>query len=293
MSKSRLICLSKKKKSSLTRTVEVSNISLRATEQDIREFFGFSGDIEYVEMQREDEPSQVAYVTFKDLQGAETALLLSGARIVDLTITITPALDYKLPPAASVPPAENKTTGGAESVVQKAEDVVSSMLAKGFILGKGALNKAKALDEKHQFTTTATSTVASLDKRMGLSEKISMTTSVVNDKVRVMDEKFQVSEKTKLAFAAAEQTVSNAGSAIMKNQYVSTGASWVTGAFSKVANAAGEVGQKAKEKAGVAEDEQRRTMVEDFAKVHLSEIPNGEEEGELRSKTTPAEGLIL
>lgn len=38
--------------------------------------------------------------------------------------------------------------GGAESAVQKAEDVVSSMLAKGFILGKDAVNKAKLFDEK-------------------------------------------------------------------------------------------------------------------------------------------------
>lgn len=33
-------------------TVKVSNVSLGATERDIKEFFSFSGDIEYVEMQR-------------------------------------------------------------------------------------------------------------------------------------------------------------------------------------------------------------------------------------------------
>ena len=100
------------------RTVKVTNVSLSATVQDIKEFFSFSGDIEHVEMQRfvkfakfiqlyyffsfhapyrplktsilislsvyislffvsGDEWSQVAYVTFKDAQGAETALLLS------------------------------------------------------------------------------------------------------------------------------------------------------------------------------------------------------------------------
>jgi len=97
--------------------VKVTNVSLTATVQDIKEFFSFSGDIEHVEMQRfvkfakfiqlyyffsfhapyrplktsilislftslfffgsGDEWSQVAYVTFKDAQGAETALLLS------------------------------------------------------------------------------------------------------------------------------------------------------------------------------------------------------------------------
>lgn len=32
--------------------MKVSNVSLGASEQDIKEFFSFSGDIEYVEMMR-------------------------------------------------------------------------------------------------------------------------------------------------------------------------------------------------------------------------------------------------
>ena len=90
------------------KTVKVSNVSLGACERDLKEFFSFSGDIEYVEMMRfvflltlspfmvptllcilsydsvsiyfscsDNERSQVAYVTFKDVQGAETAVLLS------------------------------------------------------------------------------------------------------------------------------------------------------------------------------------------------------------------------
>jgi len=38
---------------------------------------------------------------------------------------------------------EDKVAGGSESAIRKAEDVVSSMLAKGFNLGKDAVNKAK------------------------------------------------------------------------------------------------------------------------------------------------------
>ncbi|XP_010276847.1 PREDICTED: binding partner of ACD11 1-like [Nelumbo nucifera] len=276
------------------RTVKVSNISLGATEQDIKEFFSFSGDIEYVEMKSDNERSQTAYVTFKDSQGAETAVLLSGATIVDLSVTITPAPDYQLPPAASIPPPENESKvppGGSESAVKRAEEVVSSMLAKGFILGKDAINRAKSFDEKHQLTSTATAKVVSLDRRMGLSQKISVGTSVVNDKVKEMDQKFQVSEKTKSAFAAAEQKVSSAGSAIMKNRYVFTGAAWVTGAFNKVAKAAGEVGQKAKEKVGSTAEEEPKRGVEDHAQVHHSEAPKTE--SEQPSKPAPAQGLIL
>ena len=79
---------------------------------------------------------------------------------------------------------------------------------------------------------------------------------VIAPKVREMDEKFQVSEKTKSAFSAAEQTVSNAGSAIMKNRYILTGTSWVTGAFSRASKAAGDIGQKTKEKVSAQQDHQ-------------------------------------
>ncbi|KAK2993980.1 hypothetical protein RJ640_001034 [Escallonia rubra] len=41
----------------------------------------------------------------------------------------------------------------ADSALRKADDVVSSMLAKGFVLGKDAVNKAKSLDEKHQWVS--------------------------------------------------------------------------------------------------------------------------------------------
>ncbi|PAN39858.1 hypothetical protein PAHAL_7G274900 [Panicum hallii] len=254
---------------SMFSTVKVSNVSLKAAQRDIKEFFSFSGDIVHVEMQSGDELSQVAYITFKDNQGAETAMLLTGATIVDMAVIVTPATDYELP-AEVVAALEPKDT--KPSALQKAEDIVGTMLAKGFILGRDALDRAKALDEKHQLTSTATARVSSFDKRIGLSEKFSVGTSAVNDKVKEMDQKYQVSEKTKSALAAAEQSVSTAGSAIMKNRYVLTGAAWVTGAFSKVTSAANDVGAKAKEKIA-AEQEPKNVEGESAAQSNISEGP--------------------
>lgn len=264
------------------RTVKVSNISLAASQRDIKEFFSFSGDIHYVEMQRESETTQVAYVTFKDSQGADTAMLLTGATIADLSVSITPVEDYQLPPDARVLDME-KNLLVTNSAVKKAEDVVSTMLAKGFSLGKDALNKAKVFDERHQLTSNASATVASLDRKIGLTEKLSLGTAVMNEKVREMDERFQVSGKTKSAFAVAEQKASSAGSAIMNNRYVSTGASWVSIAFSAVAKAAEDVSTMTKEKVEKAEEEkkemiykERTEMVSDFAEMHLDESSVGE-----------------
>ncbi|KAL9242674.1 hypothetical protein vseg_016653 [Gypsophila vaccaria] len=282
------------------KTVKVSNVSRKASERELKEFFSFSGDIEYMETKSsEADETLTAYVTFKDPQGAETAVLLTGATIVDKTVTISLDPDYELPPAALAQISEG---GNPPSALRKAEDVVSSMLAKGFILGKDAVGKAKSLDEKHQLTSTASLKIASLDQKIGFTEKISMGTSAVNTKVKELDQKFQVSEKTKTAFSLAEEKVSNASSAVMKNRYVLTGTTWVTGAFNKVAKAAGEVGQKTKEKVGMAEDEQKRKIVDEYAEGHLSDsdfpvassppkigVPSEQKS----TKPEPAQGLIL
>ncbi|KAF9625224.1 hypothetical protein IFM89_020810, partial [Coptis chinensis] len=259
------------------RTVKVSNISLAATELDIKEFFSFSGNIQHIEMQSESEMSQLAYVTFKYSQGAETALLLAGSTIKDLPVTITPIDNYQLPPDVFSQSSET-IHSDPDSTVRKAEDVVSSMLAKGFSLGKDALNKAKTFDERLHLTSNASATVASIDKKIGLSEKIGIGTAVVNEKVREVDELFQVSEKTRLAFAVAEQKATSASSAILNNQYVSTGASWVSGAISKVARAAEDVSLMTKEKLEKAEEEkkdmlykERTGVVSDFAQLQLDE----------------------
>uniref|UniRef100_A0A0E0KI79 RRM domain-containing protein n=1 Tax=Oryza punctata TaxID=4537 RepID=A0A0E0KI79_ORYPU len=259
------------------RTVKVSNISLNASKREITEFFSFSGDIEYVEMQSESERSQLAYVTFKDSQGADTAVLLSGATIVDLSVIITPVVNYQLPPDARKQSSEEKSSS-AESVVRKAEDVVSSMLAKGFVLSKDALNVARSFDERHNILSNATATVASLDRQYGVSEKISLGRAIVGSKVKEVDDRYQVSELTKSALAAAEQKASIASSAIMNNQYVSAGASWLTNAFGMVTKAAGDMSSMTKDKVDRAEEErkaimweERNGLVSDYAKIHLDE----------------------
>ncbi|KAK7320112.1 hypothetical protein RJT34_04846 [Clitoria ternatea] len=264
-----------------TRTVKVNNISVSATEKDVKEFFSFSGDVQYVELQRESESSQMAYVTFKDSHGAETAALLTGSNIANVSVTITPVENYQLPSEAVLPSSPAKTS----VAFKKAEDVMSTMLAKGFILGKGAVIRAKSFDERHRLTSNASATVASLDRRMGLSGKLSVGTTIVNEKVRVVDEKFQVSEKTKSAIAVAEQKASSAGSAIMSNPYVSSGAQWVSNAFTAVAKAAEGVGTLTKEKVEQAEVEKKEIIVSETEKKETNASETEKKETNIVSET--------
>lgn len=104
--------------------------------------------------------------------------------------------------------------------MSKAQDVVSSVLAKGSAIRQDAVNKAKAFDEKHQLRANATARVNSLDKRVGLTEKFSVGVSVVNEKVKSVDQRLQVSDKTMAALLAAERKLNDTGSAVKSSRFV-------------------------------------------------------------------------
>ncbi|XP_022718856.1 binding partner of ACD11 1-like [Durio zibethinus] len=254
-----------------TRTVQVKNLSDLASEREIHEFFSFSGDIEHIEIIGEPGQSKTAYVTFKDPKALEIALLLSGATIVDKIVTIICAENYvpkteineartadsivSITPAAHNAPHDEGRTSSPSSgrmYVSKAQDVVASMLAKGSAIRKDAVNKAKAFDEKHQLTASASAKVISFDRRVGLTEKLTVGISVVNEKVKSVDQRLQVSDKTMAAIFAAERKINDTGSAVKSSRYVTAGTAWLNGAFSKVAKAGQVAGTKTREKFNLA-----------------------------------------
>ncbi|XP_022857830.1 binding partner of ACD11 1-like [Olea europaea var. sylvestris] len=252
-----------------TRTIEVLRVSDLASEREIHEFFSFSGEIENLEIHREPGQSKTAFVTFKDPKALEIALLLSGATIVDQIVTIVPAEKYVPQPVdqevrvvdnassmsqennSPVPEGKMSPTNGSV-YVSKAQDVVSNMIAKGLAIRQDAMNKAKAFDEKHQLTANASARVNSFDRRVGLTEKLTVGITVVNEKVKSVDQRFQVSDKTVAALMAAERKLNDTGSAVKSSRYVTSGAAWLNGAFSKVAKAGQVAGTKTKEKWNLA-----------------------------------------
>ncbi|XP_050944405.1 binding partner of ACD11 1-like isoform X2 [Cucumis melo] len=230
---------------SQTRTVQVKHVSNLATEREINEFFSFSGEIEHIEIQCEQGESRTAFVTFRDPKALEIALLLSGATIVDQTVSISPVENH-------VPRREMQDSGSQPSsgkmYVNRAQEVVANVLAKGSVIGQDAMNKAKAFDEKHRLTASASAKVLSFDRRVGLTEKLTVGISVVNEKVKSVDQNLHVSDKTRAAIFAAERKLSDTGSAVKTSKYVTASAAWLNGAFGKVAKAGQAAGTKTREK---------------------------------------------
>lgn len=234
-------------------TVEVTGLPTKATEKDVYDFFAFSGTIEHVEIVRSGEYASTAYVTFKNAYSQETAVLLSGATILDQRIYISrwgqyeeefdfwsPSRSQEDETSSRQPPLRSQFVSHAGEAVSFAQDVVKGMLGKGYVLGKDALSKAKTFDASHQVSATAAAKVAELSERIGLTDKI----CVGVDAVRSVDERYHVSENTKSAISAAGRTAAAAANAVVSSSYFSKGALWVSGALDRAAKAAADIGNR-------------------------------------------------
>ncbi|KAI5064071.1 hypothetical protein GOP47_0020741 [Adiantum capillus-veneris] len=147
-------------------TVKVSNISSKATIKEIEEFFSFSGKIESVNLNSDEDESQTAYVTFTDQNSVKIALLLSGSAILDKEVTISPCYNTATAetetssPLEPVEPAKSSfeaqgsiPTQARLGAINRAQEIVKSMLSGGFSLGKDAMKRENSLDEKSKNAT--------------------------------------------------------------------------------------------------------------------------------------------
>ncbi|CAJ1931746.1 unnamed protein product [Sphenostylis stenocarpa] len=234
-------------------TVEVTGLSSNVTDKDIRDFFAFSGVIDTVEIIRSGDYACTAYVTFKDAYSQETACLLSGATILDQRVCITRWGKYENEfefwnqpsyshgdEASSTTPQSSQFVSSAGEAVTMAQEVVKTMLAKGYVLSKDALAKAKDFDESHQVSATATAKVSELSQRIGLKDKISAGIGAVKS----VDQRYNVSETTIAAASTAGRSVAAAANSLVNSSYFSKGALWVSGALTRAAEVASDLGTR-------------------------------------------------
>lgn len=130
-----------------------------------------------------------------------------------------------------------------------AQEVVKTMLAKGYDLGKDALIKAKAFDESHHVSASAAAKVAELSNRIGLTDQI----YAGMETFKSVDDRFHVSEISKSAAiatgtaAAVAATVTGraavaASNAVVNSSYFAKGAVWVSDILTRAAKIAADFG---------------------------------------------------
>ncbi|KAL0421140.1 UNVERIFIED_CONTAM: Binding partner of ACD11 1 [Sesamum latifolium] len=234
-------------------TAEATSLSPNATEKDVYDFFAFCGAIEHVEIVRAGEYGCTAYVTFRNSHALDTAVLLSGATIVDQPVCIARWGQYeddhdiwnhpswRIEDESSTADSQGpRVVPSAGEAISLAQDVVKTMVAKGYVLGKDALGKAKALDESHQVSATAVAKVSELSERIGLTDKIFAGVEAA----RIVDQRYHISDTTKSAVAATSRTAVSAANAVVNSSYFSKGALWVSGALSRASQVAADLGSR-------------------------------------------------
>lgn len=131
----------------------------------------------------------------------------------------------------------------------EAVTVVKTMLAKGYVLGKDAVVKAKELDQSYHVTAAAAAKVSELSNRIGLTDKIYTsieTVKSVDDKYHISDISKSVASVTGTAAVTAAsftgKTAVAAGNAVVNSSYFAKGAIWVSGMLSRASQAAADLG---------------------------------------------------
>ncbi|KAK9153625.1 hypothetical protein Sjap_001105 [Stephania japonica] len=222
-------------------TAEVIGLSPNASEADVYDFFAFSGAVEHILIARNGDYGGTAYVTFRDAYALETAVV---AQYHPVCIARWGHYEDEFgvwrPSESRHLMHENHFISTPGEAVSVAQEVVKTMLAKGYVLSKDALIKAKAFDESHQVSATAMAKVAELSKKIGLTDKICEGI----DTVKSVDEKYQVSQTTKTVASFTGRAASATATTIVNSSYFAKGALWVSGALTRAAKVAADLGNR-------------------------------------------------
>ncbi|XP_010250445.1 PREDICTED: protein vip1-like [Nelumbo nucifera] len=183
-------------------TIQVFNLSPKVTVADLNSFLSYCGTIEDIKLLRNEDQSQLAFVTFREPYALQTALLLNGVVIVDYPIRVLPLQNLATP-------ISDRTNNGSQNQWQGVFPMVQSVVQSVASHAYETLNRTKD----------------GLEAKYRLSEKGRM-----------------LGEQTRLAISAAEQSAVRVGSVIMDNEYFSAGVPWLSSVLDKTAKRAAELG---------------------------------------------------
>ncbi|KAH6774510.1 hypothetical protein C2S52_002520 [Perilla frutescens var. hirtella] len=234
--------------------VEVIGLPPEARWEDVYQFFTNCGNIKHLEITRVSSDVSMAHIEFEDAYSVKIALFLSGSEIANQPVAISSCGTYNVDPSpylADFHEAEigsynavatrsdqfASTPGEAVTVVQ---EVVHSMISKGYVLGKDALSKAKAFDDSHKVSSTAAAKIAELSKKIGLSDKINSGMQAA----KCIDEKYHVYDMTKSAATYSGKTAVAAANAVVSSPYFAKGALWVSDVLDRAARAAADLANR-------------------------------------------------
>lgn len=191
-------------------TVIASNIPKTVSLDKVKEFFGFSGKVDSVDVKSSDTSTNTYAVTFASSDAVSSALLLNGAELDGKPIQITdensnvasqePILTSEKVVQSGISPdsssaaavanvpftdagvaANAKTTSAGakgdapnsdiDQELKPKSAIIAEYLSHGYVLSDQALEKAVALDKKHGVSEKFKSFLSNLDSKYHVQDK--------------------------------------------------------------------------------------------------------------------------
>jgi len=205
-------------------SVLVTDISPKANEKTVTDFFSFCGKVTNLSLRSRSDGAE-AIVTFESEGAAKTALLLTGALIVDRAITVNPHnCEDEFPPVdapgttkvISGDEIENRPQPNIHPNERTKTSVIASLIAAGYTVSADAVRKAREFDEERNISTRINAAaeavgtkVKEIDDRYQISKKIEELSDQVAEKAKVVDESLHISETAGLVGATVSLGVQN------------------------------------------------------------------------------------
>ncbi|CAM8991222.1 unnamed protein product [Rhodiola kirilowii] len=244
-------------------TAQITYLSHKATEEDLYDFFSHCGVIEAVRIIRNN-GYHVGYVTFRDAYALDTALLLSGAKIIDSHVCVYP-LNYYADDdgimngsfwqhenaGSHMTDHSDKFISSPGEAVTVAQEVVKTMVSKGYVLGKGTVVKAKAFDEYYHLSATAAAKIAELSNRVGITDKINaglQAAKSVDQTLHVSTITMTAATFTGKAAIISGKAAATAACAAVNSSYFNKGALLVSDVLYRAAKVAADIGNRSTNK---------------------------------------------
>ncbi|CAG8464768.1 8448_t:CDS:2 [Paraglomus occultum] len=189
----------------MSRKIIVSNISSTASEKSVMDFFLFCGKIKEFELIKNvSSDQQTAYIMFERDTAAKTALMLTNAVIGDSQIKVTLADDG----SSSDEVSEHDGYLSQEDKPKAA--IFAEILAAGFQLQDHIIERGLQFDAQYGLSNKFKQYLAQLQEQLKVLDDKYKVTELVTSKAVELDQKYHVQDSVKRVASQAQDKANSA-----------------------------------------------------------------------------------
>ncbi|CBX99793.1 hypothetical protein IAQ61_002975 [Plenodomus lingam] len=172
-------------------TVNVENISIKTSEDEIRSFFSFCGKIQSLSVKPTGDDTQSASVTFEKAAAAKTALLLDNTQLGPNSVHVTSAKSIDELAGEKAGSAEEAKDGDhhIEQEQKPRARIFAEYLAHGYVISDKAIESALAVDKQNGYSAKFMNALNNFDQKTQATQK-----------AQAVDQKLGVTNKALAAF---------------------------------------------------------------------------------------------